>query len=296
MSTIPNVRLRLPNRAENVPLVRQMLSGLAEAIELDPLELNDINTAVSEACNNVVLHAYAGQEGPLEVDVYIAPSALEIVVRDHGGGIPPRTQQASEPADGGIGLPVIQALAHRVEIRSPGGGGTELRMEFTTPHTAAIEPIAETDGGEPADLPSCELADTTAMAIAPTPLARSILPRVLCSLAARANLSTDRISDAHLLADALLANLDGSVGERRLGFEIGVAPRELELRVGPLRSGSAHALLEECALDGLGPLIERLTDGHRVANAGADELLALRLVERRQPPRPVADTGGVRGG
>ncbi len=38
-------------------LVRQMLAGVAEAVELDANDLNDISTAVTEACNNVVLHA-----------------------------------------------------------------------------------------------------------------------------------------------------------------------------------------------------------------------------------------------
>ena len=69
MAGTPNVRLSLSNRAENVLLVRQALSGLAEAVGLDPIALNDVSTAVTEACNNVVLHAYGGGEGPLEVEL-----------------------------------------------------------------------------------------------------------------------------------------------------------------------------------------------------------------------------------
>lgn len=285
MPEIPNVRLNLSNRPENVALVRQTLSGLAEAIGLDPPELNDINTALSEACNNVVLHAYDGQEGPLAVEVRVSRSTLEIVVRDRGSGMRPRAS-TSEPADGGIGLPVIQALAQRVEVRDLEGDGTEVRMEFATSRTAAIEPVPEGEVLELADVAPSEFADTTAMAIAPTPLARSILPRVLCSLAARAHFSMDRISDTQLLADALVAHIDGSPGAQHLGFEMSIAPHELELQMGPLHSGSADTLIEECAVDGLGPLFERLTDGHRVAYAGADELLALRLIERRRPAAP----------
>jgi serine/threonine-protein kinase RsbW len=67
MAEIPNVCLSLPNRPENVLVVRQALTGVAGAIGLDAVETNDLNTAVTEACNNVVMHAYGGDEGPLEV-------------------------------------------------------------------------------------------------------------------------------------------------------------------------------------------------------------------------------------
>src|SRR5450755_716724 len=83
----PNIRLSLSNRPENVMLVRQMLAGVAEAVDLEAGDLNDISTAVTEACNNVVLHAYGGDEGPLEVELYAGPAAIEVVVRDHGTGL-----------------------------------------------------------------------------------------------------------------------------------------------------------------------------------------------------------------
>jgi anti-sigma regulatory factor (Ser/Thr protein kinase) len=34
-----------------------MLSGVAEFLSIDPELLDDLKTAVSEGCNNVVLHA-----------------------------------------------------------------------------------------------------------------------------------------------------------------------------------------------------------------------------------------------
>ena len=227
-----------------------------------------------------MLHAYEGQEGPLEVELYLSPPALEVVVRDHGSGIRTR-DEASEHASDGIGLPVIQALAHRVEFRDLGGGGTEVRMEFATPRAGAIEPVADEDGFELAEICQSELTDTVAMAISPTRLARFVLPRVLWALAARAHFSTDRISDTELLADALLAHVDDSVSGSRIGVAISVAPHNLELRLGPLRSGRTGALIDASVVDGLGPVIERLTDGHEVSAAGSSELLALRLVQPR---------------
>src|SRR5947207_2247968 len=137
MAEPPNVRLKLSNRSENVLLVREMLTGVAETIALESSDLYDIRTAVTEACNNVVLHA------PVE----------------HG-----------------------------------------------------------------------ELASTTALTIAPAKLARAVLPRILSVLAARAHFSTDRISDAQLVADSLAAHAPSSLGADRLNLTVSVNVRSLELR------------------------------------------------------------------
>src|SRR5271155_2979126 len=92
----PNVRLSLSNRPENVALVRQMLAGFAEAMDLDGSDLSDISTGTTEACNNVVLHAYGGAEGPLEIEVYAGLKEIEVVVHDHGSGIRPQISIANE--------------------------------------------------------------------------------------------------------------------------------------------------------------------------------------------------------
>src|SRR2546430_10361161 len=141
MAEPPNVRLKLSNRSENVLLVREMLTGVAETIALESTDLYDIRTAVTEACNNVVLHAYEGQEGPLEVNLRASSEALEVVVRDQGIGIRPRIRPAEDAALG-IGLPLIQALVHSVEFSDFDGRGTEVRMRFQTPSKQALDPIS----------------------------------------------------------------------------------------------------------------------------------------------------------
>ena len=52
------VEFSLPARAENVPLVRHALAGLAEELGMGPGEVADLKTVVTEACTNVVVHAY----------------------------------------------------------------------------------------------------------------------------------------------------------------------------------------------------------------------------------------------
>jgi CO/xanthine dehydrogenase Mo-binding subunit len=61
---IPNVRLRLASNPESVALVRQVVSGLAEAIGLDPLELNEMNTVVSEAATTRSARAISTSRRP----------------------------------------------------------------------------------------------------------------------------------------------------------------------------------------------------------------------------------------
>jgi hypothetical protein len=117
------------------------------------------------------------------------------------------------------------------------------------------------------------------MTLAPSTLAQAVLPRVLSALAARAQFSTDRISDVQLVADSIAANTPDSISGSHLGVAVTLTPRNLELHIGPLRAGAARRLIGSEA-DGLGPVIERLTDDHRVASEDSVETLALRLVER----------------
>jgi anti-sigma regulatory factor (Ser/Thr protein kinase) len=275
----PNVRLDLPNLPENVSLVREMLAGVAEAVTLEDGQLDDIKTVVSEAANNVVLHAYDGAEGPLEVEVYIHDGRLEVVVRDHGGGIRPRP--AADDQVKGIGLSVIQALTDRTEFRGAIGEGTEVRMEFSTP--AARRPAEGANGelGATAAHEAVARGATAVLAIAPVSLARRVLSRPVYALAARARFSIDRLSDVQLVADALTAHAERAVagGSLRLGVIVDV--RRLDLRFGPFTTGRARTLIGDSALAGLEPLVETLSDELDVIPYGEAEVLTLRLLDHR---------------
>ena len=101
-----DVELTLPARAENVAVVRHALGGLGEALDLDPQMLSDVKLAVTEACTNVVVHAYGEDEGPMEVAATLDGQSLRVTVRDEGLGIVPR---ADSPGLG-LGLPLIATL------------------------------------------------------------------------------------------------------------------------------------------------------------------------------------------
>jgi hypothetical protein len=173
-----------------------------------------------------------------------------------------------------------------VEFADRAGGGTVVRMEFDAPGTAALGALdqrASHSSDAPATAPMHGGdAGTIELRLAPSAIARAVLPRVLSALAARAYFSTDRISDVELVADVLAANAHASIDGTHLEVGVTSTPRSLELRLGPLHSGSGQSLIAAAA-DGLAPVIERLTDEqHSVATVGSAETLALRLVERQR--------------
>jgi anti-sigma regulatory factor (Ser/Thr protein kinase) len=127
----------MPAMPDAVGVARQALTGACEALGLGPRATGDIRLAVSEACTNVVAHAYRDQDGPgeLEVAVLLHPGELTVIVRDRGSGVAPRVDGGGL----GLGLPLIAALTRRAEIGENAGGGTEVTMTFVTDETEAPE-------------------------------------------------------------------------------------------------------------------------------------------------------------
>lgn len=126
MTHTPDLELKLPARPQNVAVVRHALGGLGEALAVDEQMLSDIKLAVTEACTNVVIHAYSNGEGPLEIDALIEDRLLTVVVRDHGRGIVPRPDSPGL----GLGLALIATLAESLELGKDDGESTEVRMTF----------------------------------------------------------------------------------------------------------------------------------------------------------------------
>jgi serine/threonine-protein kinase RsbW len=245
--------MSLPARAENVAVVRHAIAGLAERIGMDEPATADLKTVVTEACMNVVVHAYPeGEVGLLEVDAIPDQGGLTVAVRDFGRGISPKP--GVDRPSLRIGLALIAALSSSFEISGGVERGTEIRM-----HLPLRSRPLDGDAGaaRPAGPP---VPDATRLEVGVPELLGPVLSRALTALAARHEITVDRISDAMLLADAISAAAPRSFSDGPVRLSIADRPAGVELKVGPMESGAAEGLRESLTLPDVGGSLETLAD------------------------------------
>jgi serine/threonine-protein kinase RsbW len=258
------VEFSVPARAGHVPLIRHALAGLAEALDMEPSEVADLKTVVTEACMNVVVHAYKeGEDGVLEVDAWPEGECLVVSVRDYGAGIRPLADVEHRSLR--LGLPLIAALTRSFLIQGSPGHGTEVRMmiPFAAGTNGAVAAPAFGDEAR-ITLPAGEL-------LAP------ILSRVISMFATRADFSVDELSDAVLLSDALSAGDSDRFPGGTARLAVTEDEDSFELRVGPLAEGGGRRLLEGMRIPSLDASLESLADEVRVDPGEGGEVLAIRL-------------------
>src|SRR6478672_3976249 len=125
--TTTDVKLTLPARPENVSVIRHVLGAFAEALRLPDDLVEDLRLAVTEACTNVVRHAYPPEHpGPVEISIVPSEDQVSVVVADFGRGI----GSSSDTTGPGLGLPLIAAIADEVELQPVPGGGSRVAMTF----------------------------------------------------------------------------------------------------------------------------------------------------------------------
>ena len=126
----PDLSLTCPADAENVAVIRRAVTGVARAVGIDEGLVNDVRTAVTEACGNVAVHAYlTDAPGMMVVTCTFEHPWLNFRVQDFGSGMQPRVDTEGDPRLR-IGLSLISALADRFEIQSSSSTGTEVSVGF----------------------------------------------------------------------------------------------------------------------------------------------------------------------
>jgi serine/threonine-protein kinase RsbW len=125
-SDAPDLELTLPARPENVAVARHAIGGFADVLDVPKQTLADVKLAVTEACTNVVVHAYPGSEGPMGLRATVDDDMLRVVVVDEGRGMLPRPDSPGL----GLGLPLIATLAESLELGTGEDERTEVRMSF----------------------------------------------------------------------------------------------------------------------------------------------------------------------
>ena len=260
------IGVELESRAEDVALVRTALTAVAEITFLDQLLLSDLKTAVSEACNNIVLHAYGDELGPMLVTIDVRPDSIDVNVRDHGCGI---RQLAAGEERMGLGLALMTALAAKVEFSSRADCGAEVRMSFDRhPGGDGAHPLSVPPADELPYDPIETLGGNVVVHVSPAQLVGPVLGRLVRAVAANSGFSVARFEDLYPVADAI-ADHAKRAADGSLSFAIRASRRSIELIAGPF-----SRLPEE--IEHLGRLVDEVS----VETTADRDLLHLTLLDR----------------
>jgi serine/threonine-protein kinase RsbW len=264
------IRLTCPAETENVAVVRHALAGLAEAAGMDESGIADLKTIVTEACMNVVVHAY-GESGPMQVEASPADTELTVVVQDYGVGIRPKAELDRPSLR--LGLPLIAALSGSFEIAGGLDRGTRITMSV---------PFSSNGGSKvPGSDPDREHPpDATAITVSDPDLLAPVLARVVGALAARRDLTIDRLSDAVLLTDAISAAAPRAFDDGQVRLQLTDTKAGISLKLGPMEKGSGERIREALTLPAVGGTLESLADEVSVDSLDDGEYLSLRIGSR----------------
>ena len=134
-----SITMSFPAVPELVSTIRLSVSSMASRIAFNVEDIEDIKIAVSEACTNVIQHAYPdstpSNERLIHLAVDLTSEKIAITIQDKGEGfdtsiLGTQTQkESSEDTLGlGLGLAFVQNLMDHSDIHSEINQGTTITM------------------------------------------------------------------------------------------------------------------------------------------------------------------------
>lgn len=114
-----NLKFVIPGKPDYITMVRLAVGSIADTAGFDYEEIEDIKTAVSEACKNVTCHGSEGFAEEYEVECVVEKDKIQITVRDKSEGH--NLKKLKKPCldcpnEGDLSLYVINTLMSDVEI------------------------------------------------------------------------------------------------------------------------------------------------------------------------------------
>lgn len=128
------LKLLLPSQPQSLTAIREEVQDIISGTDYEE-RAPDILVVLSEACTNVVRHAYAeGDKQPvIGLECALDDLSLKLLVRDKGRGL---THCLDEPVfseEGGFGLFLMEKLSDGFECYSSLGFGTVIEVLFKNP-------------------------------------------------------------------------------------------------------------------------------------------------------------------
>lgn len=131
------IEMKVPCDSRFLSIVRLTVAGAAARAGLAVNEVDDLKVATSEACTNVLEHAYQGMpEGScatIMIRLHVKEGELRVEVEDSGSGFDPKRLPKVEPEqrvkeEGGLGIYLMHSLMDEVKIESAPGSGTKVTL------------------------------------------------------------------------------------------------------------------------------------------------------------------------
>lgn len=133
-----NFEFQIPASSEFVSVIRLAISGIASRMNFNIDEIEDIKISVSEACTNVIHHAFSEKDPTkqfINLSIEIRDKKFIIYVKDNGMGFNTselgsenQVQSSQKKLGLGLGLEFVKNLMEDVKIESSIGSGTTIRM------------------------------------------------------------------------------------------------------------------------------------------------------------------------
>lgn len=136
IKTIKNYRLKIPSQRDNLEIIRNFVSSVAQRVGFGEDDINKIELAVDEACTNVIQHAYDG-DGSKQIDIAIkiGYEKFSVIVTDRGKSfdmndveMPDMKEYLAELRVGGLGIYLMRMLMDEVSYTSKPDGENEVTM------------------------------------------------------------------------------------------------------------------------------------------------------------------------
>jgi len=142
------IELEVPASNQYLAVVRSVMAAVATAgSKLPEGRIDDLRLAVTEACANAIDAEHRKPErdrAAIHLHLELDPEWVMVEVHDEAGGFdpdavpshPPVTQPDRLRHERGLGIPLMRALADRVEFRADRGGTTvRLVIDAAPRHT-----------------------------------------------------------------------------------------------------------------------------------------------------------------
>lgn len=128
---ILEMKLDLPTESAMVPVVRRQVDALLQHMSVVEEDIYRTDVIVTEACSNVVRHAYDGCDNRYRVEIQYHVERFVLRVTDWGRGFDPdRIPRPVLGQIGGYGIYFIRETADSVQIESDPAKGTVLLAEI----------------------------------------------------------------------------------------------------------------------------------------------------------------------